>query len=93
MGGAKESDNKKVLGLFEFIPGHLGDTKIFSAPVEAGSLNPPFLFPVRDSLVYELVANLLHPFYVTSQVLMSLSLTFSLFFAADLVRLPSDNNH
>jgi hypothetical protein len=84
-GEAKESDNKKGLGLFEFNPGRLGDTKIFSAPVEAGSLNPPFLFPVGDSFVYKLVANPLHPFYVTSQVLMALSLTFSLFFAADLV--------
>ncbi len=48
-------------------------------------MNPPFLFPVGDSFVYELVANPLHPFYVTSQVLMALSLTFSLIFAADLV--------
>jgi hypothetical protein len=63
----------------------LDDTKIFLAPVEVGSLNPPFLFRVRDSFVYKLVANPLHPFYVTSQVLMALSLTFSLFFAAYLV--------
>ncbi len=82
-GGAKET--KKVWASSNLIQGVWATPKYFEPLLRPAHWILHFSSLWGNLLVYELVANPLHPFYVTSQVSMALSLTFSLFFDADLV--------